>query len=139
MKQFLRQQMRWKRSWLREAMRAASFMWLKEPFAALSFYGGLVLPILAPLIVLRALVYMPIVHGIWPLTFLFGIFLMSLLMSASYLLLKRSSLWVYGAVFCAFYLTVLLWQMLPAMLTFWKSEWGTRETIKDLRGLKATP
>ena len=28
-KQFLRQQMRWKRSWLRESLRACSFMWKK--------------------------------------------------------------------------------------------------------------
>ena len=30
---FLKQQMRWKRSWLRESLMAGTFMWRKEPFA----------------------------------------------------------------------------------------------------------
>jgi len=49
---FLRQQMRWKRSWLRESLIAARFMWKKEPFMSLSFYMGLLVPIAAPIIVL---------------------------------------------------------------------------------------
>jgi len=37
---FLKQQMRWKRSWLRESLIAGSFMWKKEPFAAISLHGA---------------------------------------------------------------------------------------------------
>ena len=53
-------------------------------------------------------------------------------MSASYLLFKRSNLWPYGIVFCVFYLAVLLWQLPVAVVTFWKSEWGTRNTSADV-------
>ena len=49
-KVFLRQQMRWKRSWLRESVMAGRFMWKKEPLMALFFYLGLVVPMIAPLI-----------------------------------------------------------------------------------------
>ena len=42
------------------------------------------------------------------------------------------NLWPYGIVFCLFYLTVLLWQLPVAVLTFWKSEWGTRNTAADV-------
>ena len=136
MKMFMRQQMRWKRSWLRESIRAAKFMWRKEPFAALSFYSGLALPVLAPFVVVRALIYLPVMYGIFPTTFLLGILLMSLLMSGSYLLLRRSRLWLYGMLFCAFYLFVLLWQMPVAILTFWKSEWSTRATVADVAAEK---
>jgi Glycosyltransferases, probably involved in cell wall biogenesis len=131
---FIRQQMRWKRSWLRENLRAASFMWRKESFMAVSFYTGLVLPILAPFIVLRAFVYLPVLYGIYPFVFLVGIFVMSSLMSSSYLLFKRSYLWVYGYIFCALYLVVLMWQMPWSILTFWKSSWGTRSTSLDIQG-----
>lgn len=140
-KVFLRQQMRWKRSWLRESLRAGKFMWKKEPFASFSFYAGLMLPIVAPVIVIRAMFYLPLFYGIMPFTFLFGLLLMCMLISSSYLLLKRSRLWVYGGVFCAFYLAVLIWQMPPALVTFWKAEWGTRDTAKDVeaRRKKARP
>ena len=66
MKVFLKQQMRWKRSWLRESLRAGSFIWRKEPFMALFFYIGLIVPIAAPVVVAYNLMYVPIVHGIFP-------------------------------------------------------------------------
>lgn len=134
---FITQQMRWKRSWFRESLRAAGFMWRSEPFAALSFYAGLLIPILAPMVVIRAFVVIPLMYGYFPYTYIVGIFAMAMLMSATYLVFKRSSLWVYGGFFCLFYLTVLLWQMIPAMFTFWKSEWGTRETAADVKAGKA--
>lgn len=86
---FLKQQMRWKRSWLRESLIAASFIWKKEPFMALFFYVGLIVPIAAPIIVLYNLVYVPLVYGIFPGTFLMGLMLMALLMSFAHLFYKK--------------------------------------------------
>lgn len=129
---FLKQQMRWKRSWLRESLRAGGFIWRKEPFMALFFYIGLIVPIAAPIIVLYNLVYVPLVHHIFPGTFLMGLLLMAMLMSLAHLLLRKSKLWVFGFVFCLFYEFVLLWQMPVAWVTFWKSTWGTRETPQDI-------
>ncbi len=76
--------------------------------------------------------YVPIVHGIFPGTFLMGLLMMALLMSLAHLLLRKSRLWVFGFVFCLFYEFVLLWQMPVAWFTFWKSTWGTRETPQDV-------
>lgn len=134
-KVFLKQQMRWKRSWLRETFIAATFMWKKEPFMSLSFYMGLIVPILAPLIVIYNLIYIPLTHRVFPLTFLVGMFAMAMLMSFAQLLLKRSSIWLYGMWFCLYYEAVLLWQMPIAWVTFWKSTWGTRMTTADVTGL----
>ena len=130
---FLKQQMRWKRSWLRESMVSAKFIWKKEPLAAVFFYMGLVVPIAAPIIVLYNLVYVPIVNRIFPTTFIIGIMLMSLLMSFAQLFLKKSSTWIFGLLFCLFYEGVLLWQMPVAWFTFWKSTWGTRMTPEDVK------
>ncbi len=129
---FLKQQMRWKRSWLRESLIAARFMWKKEPFAALSFYMGVLVPFLAPVIVLYNLIYVPLMHRVFPLTFIIGIGLMALLMSMVQLLLRKSSTWIFGLWFCLYYEAVLLWQMPIAWFTFWKSTWGTRMTPADL-------
>ena len=132
-KVFLKQQMRWKRSWLRESLRASAIVYKKEPFMALFFYMGLMVPILAPIIVLYNLVYVPFTNGIFPSTFIMGFVLMSLLMSFSYLVFQKSSIWLYGMFFCIFYEFVLLWQMPVAWFTFWKSTWGTRETPEDVK------
>lgn len=129
---FLKQQMRWKRSWLRESMVAASFMWKKEPFMAVSFYMGVLIPVAAPLVVLYNVLYIPLFHGIFPITFLLGLFLMALLMSLAQLFLRKSSTWIFGLLFCLYYEAVLLWQMPAAWVTFWKSTWGTRMTPQDV-------
>ena len=129
---FLKQQMRWKRSWLRESLRACSFIWRKEPFMFFFFLIGLIVPIAAPVIVVYNLIWVPAAYRIFPSTFLFGLLLMAALLSLAHLLFKRSSLWGYGLYFVLFYEAVLLWQMPVAWVTFWKSEWGTRETPQDI-------
>lgn len=131
-KVFLKQQMRWKRSWLRESIMAGKFMWRKEPFAALFFYIGLFVPVAAPVVVVYNLVYVPFTQHIFPTTFLVGLLLMSALMSVVQLLLRRSTTWWYGFVFCIYYELILLWQMPVAWFTFWKSTWGTRLTPADI-------
>ena len=134
-KMFLRQQMRWKRSWLRESIIAARYMWKKEPFMSLNFYMGLLVSIAAPIIVLYNLIYIPIMHRVFPLAFLVGMLMMALLMSMAQLFLRRSTTWIFGVWFCLYYEAVLLWQMPVAWFTFWKSTWGTRLTPADLAEL----
>ncbi len=131
-KVFLAQQMRWKRSWLRESIIAGSFMWKKEPFGAALFYIGLLIPVAAPVVVVYNMLYVPLAHRVFPTTFLLGMLMMALLMSVVQLFLKKSSTWVFGMLFCVFYEAVLLWQMPIAWFTFWKSNWGTRLTPADI-------
>ncbi len=133
---FLKQQMRWKRSWLRESLIAGKFVWRKEPFAAVTFYMGLLVPIIAPIIVTYNLVYVPLTQHIFPTAFLLGLLMMSLLMSMAQLLLRRSTTWIFGLLFCIYYEAVLLWQMPIAWFTFWKSTWGTRMTPSDVEEQK---
>ena len=133
---FLRQQMRWKRSWLRESLIASRFMWKKEPFMALGFYMGVLVPIVAPVIVLYNFIYVPMMHRVFPTSFIMGMAMMALLMSMAQLLIRRSSTWIYALWFCIYYEAVLLWQMPIAWVTFWKTTWGTRLTLADLEELK---
>ncbi len=131
-KVFLKQQMRWKRSWLRESFTAGTFIWKKEPFAAVFFYVGLCVPILAPLVVIYNLLYVPITTFAFPTTFVVGMLMMAMMMSSAQLFLRKSTTWIFGFVFCLYYEAVLLWQMPIAILTFWKSTWGTRMTSNDV-------
>ena len=61
---------------------------------------------------------------------------MSLMMSTAQLLLRKSSTWFFGFLFCVYYEAVLLWQMPIAWVTFWKSTWGTRMTPADLKEME---
>lgn len=127
-REFMTQQLRWKRSWFRESLRACEFMWKRQPFGALSYYFGFVLPLLGPAIVFRALLYVPLFQQGTPFAYLLGILLMSGLMSAAYLLIKRSPLWFYGVPFCYFYMLVIVWQLPWAIATCYRPDWGTRPT-----------
>ena len=129
-KVFLRQQMRWKRSWLRESLKAGKFIWKKEPLMSTFFYLGLLIPLIAPLIVIYNLVVVPLTMHIFPTTFLLGLLMMALMMSFAQLILKKSTLWAHGLLFCLYYELILLWQMPWAWLTFWVSNWGTRGSGK---------
>lgn len=129
---FLKQQMRWKRSWLRESIIAGKFMWKKEPFMSTFFFMGVFVPIAAPIIVAYNLFYVPIVHRVFPTTFLVGLLMMALMMSFAQMFFRKSTTWIFGMIFCIYYEVVLLWQMPIAWFTFWKSTWGTRMTPSDI-------
>jgi hyaluronan synthase len=75
-------------------------------------------------------------HRVFPVTFVVGMILMSLMMSMAQLLLRRSTTWIFGMWFCIYYEMVLLWQMPVAWFTFWKSTWGTRLTPADLKEME---
>ncbi len=104
----------------------------RNPLCFCFFVIGLIVPIAAPIVVVYNLIYVPIMHGIFPTTFLMGLLLMAMLMSLAHLFFRRSKLWAFGFIFVLFYEFILLWQMPVAWVTFWKSTWGTRETPQDV-------
>ncbi|HET6505638.1 MAG TPA: glycosyltransferase family 2 protein [Baekduia sp.] len=129
LKQFIKQQTRWKRSWTRESLIVARFIWRKHPLAALAVYTGIVLPLIAPITVLRATVWHPLVGGLgMPVLYVVGVYAMALVYSLTYAVMKRrfDALWLYGVAFVFFYLGFLVWQTYYAILTARSSSWGTR-------------
>jgi hyaluronan synthase len=127
-RQFMKQQTRWKRSWTRESLLVARFMWRKHPLASLAVYVGMVLPLLAPVSALRALVFHPVVGHGGPFLYLVGIYSMALVYSLYYAVRRREygPLWLFGIFFVFFYLVFLIWQTYYAIITARSSSWGTR-------------
>ncbi len=123
---FFRQQLRWKKSWFRESLIAGTFMWYKHPIVAMSFYLGVVLPLISPLIVLGNFVFAPIFSGTLPMYYIMGFGLISLLYSFYYAVRRPNRKWPYGLLFCLVYMGVLAWQTYYAVLTSHKNHWGTR-------------
>ncbi len=123
---FLKQQLRWKKSWTRESLLAMKFMWRKNAFAFLSFALGVILPLMSPIIVIRVFLWLPTVYGIWPFVYILGLIYMSFIYGMYYRIFRRDNIWVYGMLFTWFYTLVLIWQLPYAILTLRDSSWGTR-------------
>jgi len=125
-RKFMKQQLRWKKSWIRESFVAASFVWKRNPIMSVSFYLGVLLPLLAPVVVIRALFWYPYVTGYTPWFYLFGLLLMALIYGLYYYIFTKDRNWVYGVVFASFYTLVLIWQLPYAILSLRDASWGTR-------------
>jgi hyaluronan synthase len=128
-RQFMRQQLRWKRSWTRESLILGRFIWKRHPIAALSTYVGVLLTLVSPMAAIHAMAWHPFALGAGlPLVYLTGMYLMAVAYGLYYVVSKRTydPLWIWGIAFCFFYLAFLLWQTYWAILTCRSSEWGTR-------------
>ncbi|HST54589.1 MAG TPA: glycosyltransferase [Solirubrobacteraceae bacterium] len=134
---FVTQQTRWKRSWTRESLMVAKFIWRKHPIAALFTYMSIVLPLIAPIAALHAIVWNPLMHdSTLPLTYLAGIYALALVYSLYYVLFQEeyNVLWLYGILFVFFYLAIMLWQTYYAIATCRTASWGTRPATAGLGG-----
>jgi hyaluronan synthase len=125
---FLKQQLRWKKSWLRECLIASTFMWKKHPLAVIGFYAQLVFPIIAPILLLRAFVWLPLTAGdaVSMAIYGLGVLMIGFVFSSYYLFWRANGSWIYGAYFTIYYMFVLVWQMPYAIATSRDNRWGTR-------------
>ncbi len=126
---FVTQQTRWKRSWTRESLLVARFIWRKHPVAAFFTYLSIVLPLLAPAAAVHAIVWGPLMHGgTLPLVYIAGIYALAMVYSLYYVMFQDeySLVWVYGVLFVFFYLGIMLWQTYYAIATCRTAAWGTR-------------
>jgi hyaluronan synthase len=140
-KQFMVQQLRWKRSWTRESLIVSKFIWRKHPIAALSTYVGAILPLIAPIIAVRTLLVAPVVFGAGaPLVYIVGIYSMAVAYGLYYVIRKPryDGLWIYGIVFCFFYVFFLLWQTYWAIATARSASWGTRPATAGMTPAEVT-
>lgn len=126
LKVFLRQQLRWKKSWLRESMYVASYFWRKHPVAAVLTYASIVFPFLAPFVVLNALGKALVggTSGLW--FYLIGTYAMALLYSLYYAYQRRVNLWHHGMTFVGIYMAFLVFQTYWGIVRMRDNGWGTR-------------
>ncbi len=123
---YMKQQLRWKKSWIRESLRASRFMYKKHPIQAISFYLGIILPLFAPVIVIRNFVFLPLFRHTVPGYYALGLISMSFLYGAYYLIRTRNRLWIYGVAFAFINMFLSIWQLPYAALTMKNTSWGTR-------------
>jgi len=125
-KQYIKQQARWKRSWIREIFFAGRFFWRKHPMAAIAWYAMAILPMLAPMVMFNALVIGPLFYGRPSGFYITGVLVVSLLWALYYLEKTGRPHWWTGFLFTLSYVVFFSWQGYYALATMRKTTWGTR-------------
>ncbi|HWP61396.1 MAG TPA: glycosyltransferase [Candidatus Paceibacterota bacterium] len=123
---YIRQQQRWKKSWIRETFIAASFIWKKNPLAAAFFYAYVFLAFAGPVVFIHALLWNPVVYHIVPWVYLSGLFLMLMLHGIYYRIHVNTKQWISAVAAFWFYSVILMWQLPWALVTIADTRWGTR-------------
>jgi hypothetical protein len=107
---YIKQQQRWKKSWIRETFIAATFMWKKNPLAALFFYLYLVLAFLSPVVFVRAIIWYPISTHLFPYIYMIGLLLMLCLQGIYYRIETGNRRWVLAILGAWWASVILIWQ-----------------------------
>lgn len=83
---FIRQQVRWKKSFIRHLFITGLFFWRKPLVMAIAFYFKAIFVIFGPIVTFRNIVYLPLVQKdiISPLLYLLGIMFVGLMFALAY-------------------------------------------------------
>lgn len=123
---FMRQQIRWKKSFVRNFFFTGSFMWRRGPGPSLIYYGHVLWSVGAPFMVIRHLVWAP-AHGAWLLTMLYlcGVLVKGTAWGLAYRVDHRDSTrWRYRPLMSLFSAVVLSWLLPYSILTLRRSKWS---------------
>lgn len=125
---YWKQQLRWKKSWIREGVLAGLFMWRRSHIlASIGFYIHFSFPFLGPILAFNVLLYSiaakdPFIFFI----FILGFMMIGVLFSLFVRLYRNADNFFIMPLFSLLFVTVLIWQMPFAILTVRKGHWGTR-------------
>jgi hyaluronan synthase len=132
LRRFFTQQLRWKKSWLRESLEVVRYFWRKNPVAALFTYVSIAFPFMAPWVVTHAILGRFAggdAGGLW--FYLIGSYAMALLYSLYYAFRRQDGMWHHGMTFVGLYMSVLVFQTYWGIFTMRDTRWGTRESTVE--------
>jgi cellulose synthase/poly-beta-1,6-N-acetylglucosamine synthase-like glycosyltransferase len=123
---FLRQQVRWKKSFIRNLFFNGGFFWHRGPLPAVFFYSHVLWVLCAPFMAFRHLIWLPL-HGGWKLTVLYvaGVTIKGIAWGVAYVIQNRGDwrgvLRPLMGVLSAF---VMSWLLIYAALTLRRGTWS---------------
>lgn len=127
-KTYIKQQLRWKKSWIKEGLFAATFMWKKtHPLASAAFYISFSFPIIGP--ILAGLVLWKSMAEKNPLLFLIfisGFILLGMVYALFARVYYKAENWYVMPLFSLLFICFFIWQMPYALFTLRNTGWGTR-------------
>lgn len=121
----IKQQIRWKKSFLRNIFYTGSFYWRKPFLPAMVYYLRIAFVIFGPFIAFRHMIYLPL-HGSLYSMFLYlaGISFIGFMFGLAYKLEEpHSHRWIYRPLMSLFSTLVLSWLIFYSALTIRKSIW----------------
>jgi cellulose synthase/poly-beta-1,6-N-acetylglucosamine synthase-like glycosyltransferase len=122
----LKQQIRWKKSFIRNLFFTGTFLWRRGIMSAFLFYGHVLWVVAAPVLAFRHLVWLP-AHGKWMLLALYlcGVLFKGSIWAVAYKVQNpRSPQWVYRPVMSLISSVVLSWLLWYSAATLRKSVWA---------------
>lgn len=127
-KQFIKQQIRWKKGWFVNSIFASKFILKSEPFVALTYFFPLTFTtLISPFIALRVFFWDPIIYGTFPLYYMLGAFLVSCVIIVYYrIIAPRDKYWSYLFVWSIINMFFLTYILFYALATIQNRKWGTR-------------
>lgn len=126
---YIRQQTRWKKGYIRSCFFVSAFFWKKNPLISLVFYTEFMSTFSFPLILFSIYIYAPLVYHLYwiPLSYLAGQLLFGLVAGLDYKFRQPESRnWKYKPFMNIIASTILPWLVFPALWTFRKNRWLTR-------------
>jgi hyaluronan synthase len=128
-KTYLRQQIRWRKGYLRSTFFTSTFFWRKHPIMAFLFYLEFMMTFIAPVVTLSIFLYSPIfLHSLWfPLVYIAAHLLIGVAAGLDYRFRDPTAKqWMYKPVMNLVSALVLPWVLFPAVWSFRKNSWLTR-------------
>ena len=127
LRQFLKQQVRWKKGWFINSLKASRFVIKKDKFVSFTYFFPLILlTLLTPFIAFKALVINPIFLGIPPYFYILGIMLVTLLLYIHYVVYSGERYGKYMFLWSILNMTLLSYILIYALYDLRNMSWGTR-------------
>ena len=123
--QFFRQQLRWKKSWLRESPLLLAHIWRSRPLAFPTMLLSTLAGLLSPFVLISSLVIAPSLMGVLPITYVGGLVVVALAYGLFHRSLDDGGRWGWAVVGTFFYIA-FSFQMVWALARIRDGRWGTR-------------
>lgn len=127
-KQLLKQQLRWKKSWIINGIFTSRFIYKKHLFMALFyFYPLLIISVLTPFMVFKAMVYSPLFKGVFPIYYMLGSILITSIIVIFYrLYAPKNKYWLYLYPWSFLNIIIFSYIIIYATIRIQDRGWGTR-------------
>jgi hyaluronan synthase len=124
----LKQQLRWKKSWIINAIFTSRFIYRQQAFVSLFYYFPLIIiSFLTPIMTFRALFYMPATNGILPFYHIAGVLLLTAIMAIYCKYLDPKNRYIpYLFLWSVLNLFILSFVIVWAAIRIQDRGWGTR-------------
>jgi hyaluronan synthase len=124
-RKFFKQQLRWKKSWLREGPLLLTHAWRTRPLAFPAILIQTVAGLLSPFVLIYNLVWHTVVTGILPTLYVIALYLVACAYGLLYRTKRDDGLWKW-AIFGTFFYIAFSPQLIWAAIRVRDSSWGTR-------------